>query len=81
MRGRVLCAIAAAALATAALLPGTAAAQGWVGLGIGAPGWAFYAPAPYFASAIDISYYRYSAYPDGFFIGGSFGGHSLHHGW
>jgi hypothetical protein len=81
MRGRVLSAIAAAGLVMAALAPASAEARVWIGLGSGAPGWAFYTPTPYYTSPIDLSYRSYSVHPDGFFIGGSLGGHALHRWW
>ena len=80
MRGRVLSAIAAAGL-MAAVSPVRAKAGVWVGLGTGTSGWALYTPTPYAASPIDLSYHIYSGYPDGFFIGGSLGGHASHRWW
>ena len=81
MRKLFLSVAALALIAAATAAPPPAAARGWIGIGSGAPGWTFYAPSPYFAYPIDLSYHRSTAYPDGFFIGGSFGGHSLHHWW
>ena len=83
-RSKTVWAMPVAVLALAGVGVSTAQARGWVGLGSGAPGWAYYAPTPYFAHPISADYHRfdsYHAYPDGFFIGGSFGGHYLHRWW
>jgi hypothetical protein len=54
-------------------------AQARVFVGVGIPGWDYYAPTPYYG----YGYYGYPAYgyrygyPGGFFIGGTFGPH--HH--
>jgi hypothetical protein len=78
---RALSASAVALSLAAIAAPSAAQARVWIGIGSGAPGWAFYAPTPYFASPSDLSYRSYSAYPDGFFIGGSPGGHYRHQWW
>jgi hypothetical protein len=73
---------AVALVIAGAALTVPAQARVWVGLGSGAPGWAYYAPTPYFAYPIELSYYRsHSGFPDGFFIGGSLGGHYWHQWW
>ena len=56
-------------------------AQARVFVGVGVPGWGYYAPTPYYG----YGYYGYPAYgyPGGFFIGGTFGPHHhyYHHHW